>query len=614
MTYSKPRPKQARRWFKAVTAIGVTILLLAAQRPARADMPAVLNEAPENAHFILIIPDLSRLNDKIALLNTELDLQVPEMTNALDAFKRESGMVEGLDDTGALLFVIPDLASAIANQQPPKFAMLIPVSDYDAFVGNFGGEGGDGVSQLTLPDGQTSYCKHMGDYAVMGEDQDTVSWYEAAKPAKAIEGKVGQAGVEAMGDCDVALYIDLEAIAPALSQQIDDMASGAVEEFDAMGAAGMVPDAAIDMNMMMIRVYAEAFKGILDGSRAVVAAANITNVGIELSYTLEMKKGSTMASMFPAGSKGAASTLARLPDQPYIVAFAMDYAGIDMAALMDKMIAAVPDGDQNAFMSMYKEATPLIELTNSAAGVFYPPDPAAMMTGGLLNMLAVYEVKDGEKFVQANKAYFESLNALQDAADGGGMAFNTSYTENAMQIEGVRVDQYSYTIAMPPEMMQAMGPAAMFGATGYSGYIARKDNRVLLTTSLDAQLITQGIKTVEADTGIGSAGAIDELRQSVMPENCFVEVYVSPGGVAHVVNMFAPMFGAPPLAIPADTAPLAMGVGREGNALTSRTYVSLSTVKTVKTAIEDMYNAMQQQMQQQPMGGGPGGAPPPPYN
>ena len=624
MNTATQRRKPARRLSHVAATIGLITLLLIPAAGVRAEMPEAFNDAPEGAQLILLVPNLTRLNDKIALLNNELDLQTPEMANALDSFKREMGMADGVNDDGPLLFVMTDISDAIKEERDPSFAMLVPVSDYDAFVANFGAEAGDGVTELTMSQGQTGYCKRMGNYAVIGESKELISWYEAAKPAQAISQKVGDAAVDSLGDMDVALYIDLEAISPVLIEKTHEFADIAVDEMDAMSASGMMPASAVDMNITFIQLYANAAHGLLEGSRAMVMTLNIDKTGINISHALEMKPNSTMAKMFPGQGSTTAATLSRLPNQPYIFALAFDYAGMDVSGLVNKMFENVPDGENNRMMGMYKDILPMVEQTNSAASVFYPPDPAAMMAGGFLNILNVYEVKDGEKFVEANKAYLKGLNDLEievpvsaqaqqdGAADAGAITFATTYTDNAMQIDGVRVDQYSYTQNMPPELLQSMGPMAMFGATGYSGYVAHKDNVILATTSLDAQMITRGIKSSSEKSGIGTGGLIAEMRNNRLPKNCFLEFYLNPGGIASTANMFTAMFGMPPLNVPADTAPLSIGTTRVDNALDSRVYVSLSTIKAVKTALEDMQNNMQQQ--QRPMGDRPGGAPPAPYN
>jgi hypothetical protein len=241
----------------------------------------------------------------------------------------------------------------------------------------------------------------------------------------------------------------------------------------------------------------------------------------------------------------------------------------------------------------------------------YPPDMAAMMAGSLLNVVTIYKATDGQKLIDANKTYITSLNnlAANNAAGGGEqMSVSSSYTDNAMQIEGVQIDQYSYALTMPPAMMQQMGPAAMFGATGASGYVARKDNMVVLTTSLDAQMITKGIKTLGAGNGLGSAGAIANMRAAAVPPNAFLEFYLSPAGIATMASNF----GIQVPQLPADIAPLVHGLARQDNALVGRTYVTFDTVRAVKVAVEDFQAAM---MQNQGAPGGPGGpGGPPPFN
>ena len=50
--------------------------------------------------------------------------------------------------------------------------MILPVTDYQTFIASFQPEGaapaGDGVTAVTLPDGQDGFAKEAGGYAIMG--------------------------------------------------------------------------------------------------------------------------------------------------------------------------------------------------------------------------------------------------------------------------------------------------------------------------------------------------------------------------------------------------------------------------------------------------------------
>ena len=69
------RTKQIR-WILAA-------ILLIAVPAARAEVPAVLRQVPEDAQVILALPRLSGLSKKLAIVNQKLDLNHLHMNNAL---------------------------------------------------------------------------------------------------------------------------------------------------------------------------------------------------------------------------------------------------------------------------------------------------------------------------------------------------------------------------------------------------------------------------------------------------------------------------------------------------------------------------------------------------
>ena len=137
--------------------------------------------------------------------------------------------------------------------------------------------------------------------------------------------------------------------------------------------------------------------------------------------------------------------------------------------------------------------------------------------------------------------------------------------------------------------------------TSYRGYVASKDNQVLISTSADPQSVTNALKVVADGSGIGSSGAIADQRQNILTPNPAMEMYLSLGGIADMANLFVGMMGMPPIEVPADLPPVAISMSAEGDAMSGRMYVPSSSVRfIIDTAME----------MQAGMGGGPGGGAP----
>ena len=117
-----------------------------------AQVEAVLDLAAPDADAIVVVPNLSGLSRGLAALQQALGLPLPQMDDALGAFKRQMGMVEGLNDNGAMLLVTQDLVSALTTEPPrlPSVVLIMPTANYAAFVGGLGGDGDEAGPGLCI--------------------------------------------------------------------------------------------------------------------------------------------------------------------------------------------------------------------------------------------------------------------------------------------------------------------------------------------------------------------------------------------------------------------------------------------------------------------------------
>ncbi len=602
-----------------------------ALQSASAGVPAALSQAPEGAQVVIIVPSLSDFSSKLAMLNQTLGLDLDELTDALGAFKAEAGITDGLDDAGSALFVIRDLATAIQTEQEPDVLMVLPVTDYQAFIASFQGEGdapaaaatAAGVTTVVLPDGQDGFAKESGGYAILGNTEQAVANYAAGGDAEAIGNRVGELGQHYLNNCDVAAYVDLAALAPALNEAIDKGIAEMDANFDQMAQGGMMQASDLETMQTFMSLYASAGKAIVNSADGLVIALDISEHGIGITDAIQFKPDSPVMKYLPGGGPGTSSILARLPKGPYIAAGAYDAQSLAFSDLMEAMMAEMPEG--NAQFDIYRKAMPLVKQIQQYAGVFYTPDPNALMTGsGALNMLQTYKVDDSAAYLAQTKAYISSMNGTSipmaiPSADGGeppAMTYTTSYTDNALQLDGVQVDQYSMEVQMPPELMMQMGPAAgiMQMFTNFTGYATQADGHYLATTTLDQQLITSGLATGKTGDGMGTGDALAAVRKKAIPPGGAAEVYLSFAGIIDTVGPMAAMFGMPAIQAPEDLPPIALGLGIQGNSSAARFYVPNETTKFIIDTVKDV----QAQMMGGP--GGPGqqpqygpGAPPPPF-
>ncbi|MEM6458283.1 MAG: hypothetical protein AAF710_02700 [Planctomycetota bacterium] len=597
------RPRSGAAMHRPVTCLLTAALLAFAPLTSGGGEPdarvvAAFDQAADGAEVVVVIPSLSGLSERIAAFgaDTGLDRLTPEVGDVLGAFKQEMGWRQGVDDDGPMVLVVTGLADAIESEldgvsKQPDAVMLVPVADYAAFVTQSGGDPEPDVT--ALPRGEGGAAKKLNGFAVLGEDVAAVQDYAAGGNGKAIAEALGGVVTEYLNVGDSLIYVDVAALAPALNKLIDKGLEEAEREM--AGNAGDLPPAFAGLAEAAIALYGETARQWVDGTDKLLLSLDLTERGLGMTSATQLTEDSTLAGYFAPGAEAegepaAAALLAALPDEPYIWASSIDASRFALDSLVDQVAEAMDAVEGGGGMlALYRESLTSLKETNGVASVFYTPDPAAMMGGGFMTTLTVYDVEDAEAYRTLQKKTFEQMAdlkvpmpAVQPGGEAGEITFNTTYTDRALVIDGVEVDQYAVKTVLPPAVMQQMGPMAMMmGNTGTSGYLAAKGDKVLVTTVTDPQLITKGLAALDADGGVGSAGAIATLRNEALPADSSLELYVSVAGIAETVNPFLMMFApnAGQLDVPDDLPPLAMGGASDGEGLALRMFFPAELVR-----------------------------------
>ena len=620
----------------------------AAVNPPADGLAATLDAVDDDAEITLIIPNLGRLSDAIGEFGnaTGLTRFAPDLDDALGSFKRQMGFNEGVDDDGAMILILTGVTESInANLDgrddapEPKAMMLIPVSDYDAFVKELGGDPTKELAEVTVKNGGNSVVRKVRGYALLGDDDEPtlVEAYEGADKGQAWVDNLTPMLKGYTGDAGSMVYVDLRKLGPALIRAVDEGLNMAEEEINA--AEGEDPMGTMAIGKSMMKLYGQAARTVLEGTQGAIFTLDLTDAGLGLTAMMSPAADSQLAGFFtPAAKDGegeakapgevSANLLASAPDRPFLYAAAIDQTAFPLDKLVDDIVAELEGEGEGAgagLLTLYVDSLKAMKNTRGTASVFYAPEAAGMMTGGLFSTLTLYGTDDPAAFIAQQKANTQKLGelavplaAMEEGVEGGDPAaaddpaagegeaepqelrFDTTYAENALNIEGVKVDQYNITMRFPPSMTQQFNPmiAAMAGG-GYGGYIAPKDDVVMVTTVTDPQFITRAINAVGSDEGIGTAGTLARLRSEQLPEDPMMELYVSLDGLGRTANLFLPLLGAQEnIDLPADLPPIAMGAAadKDGQGVAFRLFVPAETVSFGV----DTYDQFAPEMQDQP--------------
>ncbi len=581
--------------------------------------PAVLDQLPADTPLVVLVPSLSGLSGKITLLHDALGLDQPQMVNVLAEFKNVTGMTEGLNDAGTFALVMPDALAMVENEGgDPPMLVLVPVSDYAAFITNLNGDPSQAVATLTLPDGQTAFAKQTDGYAVLSPTQEDLDNFAPLEGEQSLRESIGQLGRGCVDRGDAAMIIKLDALAPVLMPILDigmlQIEQEMAREMERDGAGGEIAALATKM----VTAYGGAIKAVMNDTSTLVLGMDITEQGVGISKTAQFKPESRMAAIF-AGGGDARPYLAKLAKGPYLASSAVNLQGVDVAAMLAPLEQIFSGDDLGSMGKLIQPLFGLIKPIKGFAMAYYQPQDMAMMGGGVFNAVSIVEVDDSQHYLASYKAYMEACDGVEipiDPVNGTVMKINGKYSSDVLQIEGVSVDDYQLQYELPPQIMQEMGPAApfmmMMGATGQSGYVAAKGDYVITTNSRDAKLLKQALAGLDQNAGMGTGDGIEKVRRTAGFGPSMYETYISVSGIVDgTVNMMMAMMGQQPFPVPNDLPPVATALGLANGGAIGRMFVPMEVLKFGKDTFDHATGMMG------PQGGGEGqdgqGPPPAPF-
>ncbi len=610
----------------AMAAWVVAILGLCVGAPpvAAAALPPILDQVSADPAVLIIVPNLQKLSDKVAQLGQTLGVENnPKMSDLLGSIKEETGFIEGVQDDGALAIVFPDINEAIEQDRDPAVVVLVPTDDYAALVGNFGGDPTQPVTELTMKRGRRGYAKKIEGYAVFGDRKakEAVTVYQPGGAAQQIAQQTGTLGTRCLTSSDFTLVVNVTAMSAKLQGLLVEAMGQIRQEFEAEKDDPQFQQFA-PFVACAINAYEQAAHALVRDTMSCVLGFDLTEQGFGATQAVQFRPDSYLATLFPGGG-GAADQLAKIKDQPYLMAESADFRGVALNQIIDDLVNAFPDdqvgqeGDGDGaklmgqVMALLKDTADLVRPMKGGAMVYLVPTQEAMGMGqSIFRGVSIYQTKDAEgyseKFAKVFEGYSNFFVAMQELADEEQpqMTFTSSYTKDVVQVDGVSVDQFQTQIQYPPEVMQEMGPMMpfmmMMGATGQTGYVATSGDHVIMTTHTDPQLIKQALGSIKNRGGLGSVGPIQKLRAQALPQESIFEFYLSVGGIVETANMFmAMMMGQQlPIEVPADLPPVAWAMSAQDSGLVGRLYVPVSVMEFSKNTFEQSMGVM--------MGGGGG--------
>lgn len=537
-----------------------------------ADLPAALDRVPADAVVAVSMKDVAKLHGQFGKFKEATGIEA------------DLGMAEqlmgtpGLNKNGSAALVLMSVDGQGEGQDGPgPMVLIVPVSNYGEFVKAFGGNGEDKLATLTMPDemdfeGSTeAYAKDLGGgFAALGPVKDVVESFDgSAGKAAAHKKALGPVGVRIADHNETIVVANIEKLGPKIEEGMAGLK-------DQMGMAMAMAGPQAEQMQKSLEMMEMISAAIVRDATVTIAGVGFDEKGVTFDMGAQFKEGSPSYKLFQ--SKGTASKLfTKLPSTPFLFAMAMDTSAPGVKSLMKQAAAAQqpPEGAPPAMTNMMMQS-----LDKMDGMAFLMGQTPGLMAGGLLaNSVVYYSTKDAEGYAASMKQMTESMNEQKIE----GMTITSTYKPAALEVSGVKVDEWGMQMQVDPNSEQAMQmqqmQMMMWGmGGGPSGYIAAVDGGIVQTMSKNQVMLGQAI-----DAAKGKSAEPDKLLKQVadeLPENRTFEAYIGTKSVLDTVMGFlAMMGGGGNYQVPAELAPIGMGGTTDGGGLQFRTYVPAGVIK-----------------------------------
>jgi hypothetical protein len=607
------RMKTSRMGYRSQTCLLLAAWLLAAGSYASAQ---VMKQVPANSLLVLKVSNLQQTSKKVADFCTQMGITQmdPDMQDPLGSFLKAIGVNDGVNREGELAFIYFEPSTFHTNSDK-SLLLLIPVSDYQKFLGNFPDSKPDGdLTQVHFnKDPDVTYVARWGDFAAASPTRDIV----ATAPTEIIQ-VTGLAAKELDGK-DVVLLANLKAIREKAIQQvqsarkelagdIDKLANEIMrsQHFDATKfkpLANLIANESLDMAQK-----------ILEGMDAASFSVNLSPDGVATTLMAQFESGSSCDKYIAKVKNTDDSMLQGLAAGKYLLFGGTggqqelnDSVSNFIAPIQKQITDLGPDyASLNDWLNSAQKATTAAQ--GSSFGLMMPTaQPGA---GALIQVVGI---RRGDA-----KTMLDGMRGMADAQQAILKAFNVqlpgqtqTYTRDSKTVDGISFDEMKSTINLNgqnPGQMQAMQMITMmYGPQGPDAFTGIVDDHTMLTVmGLDDTAISAAIAAAKAgDDPLAKTSSVKAVS-SQLPAQRIAVMYTPLDLWATTGFGYAKMFGIDMgVTLPENLPPMGTTLSTEGSAIRCDTYIPSQLIQALTSAGMQVYMKTQNPPPNQ--GGQPGG-------
>jgi hypothetical protein len=581
-------------------------MVLLALTTARAD---VLEQVPSDALVVFKVNNLKATSDKVAKLANDLGLaqMVPPMADPLGFLQQQVKMTNGVDSAGELAFAYLD-ADKFDGDDEKSFVVLIPVTDYQAFIGNWADAQTDGaVSQVKMGESDDpGFISNWGSYAALSANRDIV----ANKPANPGL-KFPAVTTKELSGKDAILVANFKALGPKLQPKLRENREKILGEIEKEMAndpqsAKFAPVAKAVVGQMM-----NIADGFLGTSEAATFGLSLTNDGILASLVSEFQPDSYAGQLATNAKNTPDHKLAGIPAGKYLF-----FGGSvsdpestnkcldDLAQpILREVLAIGPEfkaaQDYYDGLKAYVGAS-----TGSSIGLMAPS--GALGAESLIQGVNIQR-GNAKQMLEGYKKMMESQQALMTALGVPAEQMKISYAPNAKTVAGVPFDamksEFNFDPNDPSSAQAQQFMNMLYGPNGATVMLGVLDEKTLVQAIGLKDEATESV-VAAAKGNLAPLADLPTVRavSGNLPKNNMAVFYVPVDEIVNTGLNYAKQFGVPvQIQLPPDLPPVGAAFATEGSAMRADFYVPSQLVQSLVAA------GMQAAMQMQGGGGGGGG-------
>jgi hypothetical protein len=606
---------------KTCAAIVLTLVLFCSSAAHAQAMKLI----PGNALIVYKVSDLEATSKKIGDLCGAMGLTAmnPDLADPLGTWCKQKGINAGLNRSGDLAVALLD-PTAVGGDMSNSPMIIVPVSDYAAFLGNFPGastQGDISTVHFNGPDSRPVYMVHWGDYAVASPFQATV----AQQPTTSLE--IGALAQKELDTKDFVVFANVKALRMMATPQIEKFRLTAAQQIDQQAASGqklgtmdmskIAPVAKVAVNQILN--LAEEFLNDMDDA---TVSANIGTDGIGETMIMDFLPDSKLGKLVAQSKMTDESLLSGLPDGKYLV-----YGGsVSNPEQSTQLLSDFVDPIEQAISGLGPDFSSFSDAIDAFKSLMQSQTGerfgliAPMGTLGQDPLLQAIAINPGDSKTMLNATH-KMTDAYQAAMKQLGLdqqAGTTTVTAAAKTVDGVTFDEFQTVLNMngqTPQQMQAMQfMMFLYGPNGPTKYVGAVNDQALLTfMGVSDPTVTATIEAIKSNDDPLARNQTLKTVNAQLPTQRLSVIYVPLDQWATTGLNYAKQFASMDMGvkIPEDLPPLGMAFSADGAALRVDAYLPSQLVQNLTQAGLQVFMAMHgppnpggQPPQQ---GGGPGG-------